>query len=92
MFDEDGYFMGGMHWIWWIFWLALVGAIVLYGWGRLDEPRRRPRETPLEVARRRLANGEIRPDEYEQRKALPDRDAAGKARNRRKSTALPQGP
>ena len=34
-----------------------------------------PRETPHEVLRRRLANGEITPQEYEGRKALLDRDA-----------------
>ena len=33
MYCDGGYFMGGMHWIWWLFWLALIGAIVFYGWG-----------------------------------------------------------
>lgn len=77
-YDGGGYFMGGMHWVWWIFWIALVGVIVFYGWGRPSEQRRRPRETPHEVLRRRLASGEITPDQYEERKALLDRDAAGK--------------
>jgi len=78
-YDGGGYLIGGMHWIWWIFWIALIGVIVFYAWGRPSEQRCRPRETPHEVLRRRLASGEIAPDQYEERKALLDRDAAGKA-------------
>ena len=72
---DGGYFMGGMHWIWWLFWLALIGVIVFYGWGRPDQRQRGPRESPHEVLKRRLANGEISTEEYEQRKLLLDRDA-----------------
>ncbi len=77
-YDGGGYLMGGMHWLWWIFWIALVAVIVFYGWGRPSEQRRRPRERPHEVLRRRLASGEITPDQYEERKTLLDRDAASK--------------
>ncbi len=78
MFYETGYFMGGMHALWWLFWLALIGVIIVYGWGRPSERRRQPRETPHEALRRRLARGEITPDQYEERKALLDRDSGGK--------------
>lgn len=74
MFYDGGYFMGGMHFLWWIFWLALIGVIVFYAWGRPSEQRRRPRESPHEVLQRRLAGGEISSKEYEERKALLDRD------------------
>ena len=77
-YDNGGYFMGGMHWIWWIFWIAFIGVVVFYGWGRPSEQRRRPRETPHQVLHRRLASGEITPEQYEERTALLDRDAAGK--------------
>lgn len=77
MFYDGGAFMGGMHWLWWIFGVALIGVIVFYGWGR-QEQRRRPRETPHDVLQRRMASGEIAPEEYEQRKALLDRDAGTK--------------
>ncbi|MEP7208820.1 MAG: SHOCT domain-containing protein [Casimicrobiaceae bacterium] len=76
MFHDGSYYMGGMHGLWWIFWVVLIGLVVLYGRGRPGEGRRRPRETPLEVLRRRLANGEVSPEEYEKRKALVDRDGA----------------
>jgi len=75
MFYDDGYFMGGMHGLWWIFWVVLIGFLVFYGWGRPSEQRRHSRETPSEALQRRLANGEVTPDEYEKRKALLDRDA-----------------
>lgn len=79
MFYEGGYYMGGMHGLWWIFWLVLIGVLIFFGWGRSGEQRRRPRETPLEVLQRRLASGEIAPEEYETRKALLVRDAGAKA-------------
>ncbi len=75
MFYGGGYHMGGMHGWWWLFWLVVVGVFVFYGWGRLGEHRRRPSETPLEVLKRRLAAGEITPEQYEERKALIERDS-----------------
>ena len=75
MFYDGGYTMGGMHGLWWFFWLVLIGVLVFYGWGSPSEKRRRPRESPLAVLQRRLASGEIAADQYEQRKALLDRDA-----------------
>lgn len=78
MFYDGGFYMGGMHGLWWIFWVVLMGVLVFYVWGRPGGQRRRPRETSQEVLQRRLANGEITPDEYEKRKTLLDRDAGSK--------------
>ena len=78
MFYDGGYYMGGMHGLWWIFWIVLIGVIVFYGWGRTGDRDRRPRETLQQVLQRRLANGEITPDDYEKCKALLDRDARSK--------------
>lgn len=75
---EGAYFMGGMHWIWWLFCLALVGAVVYYIWGWASEQRGGPGEAPHEVLKLRLASGEVSIDEYEQRKLLLDRDAGRK--------------
>ena len=75
MFYDGGYTMGGMHGLWWFFWMVFIGVLVFYGWGSPSEKRRRPRETPLDVLQRRLASGEIAADQSEQRKALLDRDA-----------------
>lgn len=78
MFAEGGYFMGGMHFLWWIFWLLVVGGIVFYVWGRPREERRRPRESAHELLQRRLASGDITAEECEKRKALLDRDTLSK--------------
>ncbi len=79
MYYDGGYFMGGMHWIWWMFWVALVGVIAFYGWGRSGMPRRGFHEAPHAVLKRRLAGGEISAEEYEHRKLLLDRDAGAKS-------------
>ncbi len=79
MFYDGGYIMGGMHGLWWIFWVVMIGLLVFYGLRRPSERGRRSLETPLEILQRRLANGEVTPDEYEKRKALLDRDAGTKA-------------
>ncbi|MEO8123167.1 MAG: SHOCT domain-containing protein [Burkholderiales bacterium] len=76
MFYDGGFYMAGMHALWWLFWVVLIGVLAFYAWRDPGEQRRRPRETPHDVLQRRLANGEIAPDEYEKRKALLDRDAS----------------
>lgn len=75
MFYDGGFNMSGLHGLGLIFWLLVVGVLVLYGWGRPGDQRRRPRNTPHGVLQRRLANGEIAQDEYEKRKSLLDQDA-----------------
>lgn len=77
MFYDGGFYMIGMHALWWIFWLGLLGALVFYLWRRPNAPLHRPRESAHDVLRRRLASGDITPQQYEERKALLDRDAPG---------------
>lgn len=72
MFFEN---MMGMHVLWWGFWVAVVIALVFWGLAGSGAARERARETPHQVLRRRLANGELSTQEYEQRKAVLDRDA-----------------
>jgi len=71
---HDGSYMIGMHWFWWLFWVAVLAAIFLAPWGHPSRHGKHPHESPHEVLRRRLAAGEITTQEYEQRKALLDRD------------------
>ena len=75
MLYDGGYSMGGMHGLWWLFWMGLIGVLVFYRWGSPNDKHRPLRESPLDVLKRRLASGEIEPEQYEQRKALLDRDA-----------------
>ncbi len=78
MFYEGGWFMGGMHFLWWLFWIAIVAAFAWALWGRTGASRGDlnppPQETPHELLQRQLARGECTPEEYETRKALLDRD------------------
>ena len=72
---HDGSYMVGMHGFWWLFWLLMIGLWFFAGWGRPGRRRDRPRETAHDLLRQRLASGEINPQQYEERKALLDRDA-----------------
>ncbi|OGP00079.1 MAG: hypothetical protein A2Z93_00780 [Curvibacter sp. GWA2_64_110] len=76
MFNGYDYYghMGGMHFFWWIFWVVLIVALLFWRGDRWRGPREKSRETPHEVLRRRLAAGEISPEDYESRKAILDRD------------------
>ena len=75
--------MMGMHAIWWVFWVGLVVTLLFWRGGRgrggggdgSAAPRNKPRDTPNEALRRRLASGEVSAEEYEKRKALLDRDS-----------------
>lgn len=75
MLYGDGSFMAGMHGLWWLFWLLVVGVLFFYGWRRLGEKRRPPHDTPLDILKHRLARGEITPEQYEERKAVIERDS-----------------
>jgi putative membrane protein len=78
---NGGYMMGGMHGLWWLFWLVVLGVVVFGGWGRSGGWPNRSRDTPHELLHRRLASGEITPAEYEERKSLLDRDASPRRDN-----------
>ena len=76
MFNNGGYTMGGMHGLWWIFWVVLIGLLVFFLWRRPSSQPLGSHEAPLDVLKRRLAGGEISPEDYEKRKALLERDDA----------------
>lgn len=53
----------GMHYGWWIFWIVVIVAVVY--WIR-QQNAGKPRETPEEILKKRLARGEITVEEYEE--------------------------
>lgn len=70
----DGWYGFGMHAFWWIFWVMAI-AFVAWALAGGSGARARERETPLDTLRRRYARGEIGTQEYEERKAVLERDA-----------------
>lgn len=64
---HSGWFLG-MHLAWWVFWITvtiLVVAVV----GRSAAPTAPKPESPLEVLKRRYAEGALTTAEYEERRA-----------------------
>ncbi len=61
----------GMHFFWWIFWVAMMMLLFL---PITPISRGRGRQTPLDILQRRYAAGEISTEEYEERKAKIERD------------------
>ncbi len=59
-------FAGG--WMMWLFWIGLVILLWLLFKGILGSDE--SRLSPSELLARRLARGEITPEEYQQRKAM----------------------
>lgn len=73
---NDGWFWG-MHLFWWLFWVFLI---VLFFGLITPVPRSKARETPLQILQRRYAAGEITTQEYDERKARLESDAAAAAK------------
>jgi len=71
----DGWYGFGMHAFWWLFWVILIAGVV-WAMGRGSSGRQRERENPLEMLRRRYARGEVSTQEYEERKAILERDSS----------------
>ena len=66
---QFGHHFWGMHLFWWLFWIVVVAALLLWPWqGR--------RETAIEMLRRRYAAGEITDEEYRQRLGVLDSGAS----------------
>ena len=72
---NDGYYMGGMHGIWWMIWMVIF-VMVFLNWGTVSTRVGKPRDTPHDILKRRLASGAMTPAQYEEHKAILDRDAS----------------
>jgi putative membrane protein len=82
-----------MYWLWWLFWIAIV--VLFFGFAR-PVPRRRWRrfgdETPLGRLQRRYAAGELTTQEYEERRAILERDREAAAPPLGSDRTIPQAP
>lgn len=75
--DHGSYgYMMGAHVFGWLLWVGVLVAVLVFALTRRKRDPKPPRETPLDILKRRLASGELSPEDYEKRKALLDRDSA----------------
>lgn len=70
--DHTGLGFFGMHLVWWLFWIVMIG-LLLSPIAPVSVSRRR--DTPLEVLQRRYAAGEVSTDEYNERRTRIERDS-----------------
>jgi putative membrane protein len=63
---------GGMHLVWWIIWMFFLVWIFATPWGIPGE--RKKKDSPLDILKRRFANGEITKEEYEESKKILSAD------------------
>lgn len=67
--DYEYHFMG-MNMVWWIVWLVLIFAVFFIPFSR----GRVQKETPLDILQKKYASGKMTTQEYEERKAILQRD------------------
>lgn len=58
----------GMHLIWWIIWMIFIIWIFATPWHIPGQ--RRKKDSPLDILKKRFANGEISKEEYEESKKI----------------------
>ena len=63
----------GMHFFWWLFWVALIAALFSLA-TPMSRRRRRELEDPLTILQRTFASGQITQEEYERRRDILRKD------------------
>ncbi len=72
MYLYDGYHFGGMHLLWWFFWIFFMIWIFATPW---DIPgQRKSKSSPLDILQRRFASHLITKEEYLERKEILEND------------------
>ena len=64
----EGYHYWGMHFFWWIVWLAFL--IWIFAIPSNIPGQRLKKDTPLDLLKKRFALGEITNEEYQEKKKL----------------------
>ena len=62
----DGYHFWGMHLIWWIAWIIFL--VWIFAMPSAFSGKKREKETPLDILKKRYARGEITKEEFEEKK------------------------
>jgi putative membrane protein len=62
----DGYHFGGMHLFWWFVWIFIIFWVFVTPYDIPGE--RKPKDSPMDVLKKRYASGEMTTEEYQERK------------------------
>lgn len=73
MLHTTGWWFFGMHFLWWAFWILLIGALFSTV-TPVPKNQLRSGERAFDILRRRYAAGQVSTEEYERRKAVLERD------------------
>jgi putative membrane protein len=68
----DGYHFGGMHLIWWFIWMIFIFWIFATPYYIPGQMYRK--DSPFDILRKRFASGQITKEEYQEHKALLEKD------------------
>lgn len=63
----EGYHFWGMHLIWWLIWIVILFWIFVTP---DDIPGQKKKNAPIDILKKRFANGEIDSHEFEERKKI----------------------
>jgi len=69
----EGYHVWGMHLIWWFIWAILLFWV--FATPYTIPGQRLRKNSPHDILLRRLASGQITPEQYEKQKQILDRDS-----------------
>jgi putative membrane protein len=64
----------GMHFFWWMFWIILIVA-ASSTFTPVPRSQAKSGSRALDILQRRFAAGDVSPEDYEQRRAVLERDA-----------------
>jgi putative membrane protein len=70
MMNYENYHFVGMHFIWWFIWIILL--FLIFATPYAIPGQRSKKDTPLEILKKRFANGEISKEEYNEMKNTID--------------------
>lgn len=70
----EGYHIWGMHLIWWFFWLFWLFWIFATPYN-IPGQRMKP-DSPLDILKKRFASGQIKNEEYQEKKKILEGDLA----------------
>ena len=70
----DGYHFGGMHLIWWLIWIIFMFWIFATPYNIPGQ--RKKKDSPLDILQKRFASGQIKTEEYQEKKRILENDVA----------------